>query len=171
MPREEPLGIGAGHRESALTFPENRAKKTCRVFSATLTRFRAFQFHDTSTSSFLRGRCRLTNNRYLQSNGGNLAAILLHLRDHHPHQELLRRVRFLGIVGSSGCGKSSLVKAGLLPALHAGFLLSSDVPWADVERFPNWVASRWFTVDMRPGAHPFRGLARGLLKSGLFQDR
>jgi WD40 repeat protein len=99
-------------------------------------------------------------------------SIIFFGRDRQVDQmlELLRRVRFLGVVGSSGCGKSSLVKAGLFPALHAGFLLSSDVPWSDPVRFPNWVASRWFTVDMRPGAHPFRGFARGLMDSGLLGD-
>jgi ABC-type transport system involved in cytochrome bd biosynthesis fused ATPase/permease subunit len=36
-------------------------------------------------------------------------------------KELLRRLRqtrFLAVVGTSGSGKSSLVQAGLLPALH-----------------------------------------------------
>ncbi len=32
--------------------------------------------------------------------------------------------RFLAIVGNSGCGKSSLVKAGLLSALDAGLISS-----------------------------------------------
>ena len=32
----------------------------------------------------------------------------------------LRRTRFLGVIGSSGCGKSSLVRAGLIPSLHGG---------------------------------------------------
>ena len=33
----------------------------------------------------------------------------------------LERSRFVAVLGSSGSGKSSLVKAGLLPALHGGF--------------------------------------------------
>src|SRR6516225_4359936 len=39
--------------------------------------------------------------------------------------EMLRQLedrRFLAVVGSSGCGKSSLVKAGLLAAIRRGFL-------------------------------------------------
>ena len=42
--------------------------------------------------------------------------------------ELLERLsqnRFLAVVGSSGCGKSSLVRAGLLSKLRAGLLTRS----------------------------------------------
>lgn len=35
--------------------------------------------------------------------------------------------RFLAVVGSSGSGKSSLVKSGLLPALHSGFTRLAEV--------------------------------------------
>lgn len=43
--------------------------------------------------------------------------------------ELLRRIqlhRILVVGGPSGSGKSSLIRAGLIPALHAGALLGSD---------------------------------------------
>jgi len=84
-------------------------------------------------------------------------------------KEKLRTVRFLGVVGSSGCGKSSLVRAGLFSALDSGFLVTRDLPWAS--RWPAWTASRWFVADMQPRAHPFRGLAQGLLQSGLLGER
>ena len=44
-----------------------------------------------------------------------------------------------GILGSSGVGKSSLLRAGVLPALSAGSLPGSE---------------RWRQVLLRPGAHP-----------------
>jgi WD40 repeat protein/serine/threonine protein kinase len=47
--------------------------------------------------------------------------------------------RFLAIVGPSGSGKSSLVNAGLIPALWRGELPGSE---------------RWFVVAMLPGSHP-----------------
>ena len=47
--------------------------------------------------------------------------------------------RFLAIVGPSGSGKSSLVKAGLLPALLQGKLNDND---------------KWYVVDMQPNDHP-----------------
>ena len=51
----------------------------------------------------------------------------------------------LGVVGPSGSGKSSVVRAGLLPALAGGVLPGSD---------------GWTQVVMRPGEHPLRELAR-----------
>jgi WD40 repeat protein len=49
----------------------------------------------------------------------------------------------LGVVGPSGSGKSSLVRAGLLPALAAGVLPGSDA---------------WPQLVVRPGEHPLREL-------------
>ncbi len=65
--------------------------------------------------------------------------------------ELLRRLedtRFLAVVGLSGSGKSSLVRAGLLPALHRGHLSGAG--------------SHWRVCVMRPGADPLGALARVL---------
>ncbi|MHB8627515.1 MAG: nSTAND1 domain-containing NTPase [Aggregatilineales bacterium] len=47
--------------------------------------------------------------------------------------------RFLAVIGPSGSGKSSLVKAGLIPALWKGALPGSE---------------RWFVAEMLPGAYP-----------------
>ncbi|HKF26452.1 MAG TPA: ATP-binding protein, partial [Candidatus Acidoferrum sp.] len=65
--------------------------------------------------------------------------------------ELLRRLddtRFLAVVGLSGSGKSSLVRAGLLPGLRRGHLCSAGSQWR-------------FSV-MRPGSDPLGALARAL---------
>ena len=53
----------------------------------------------------------------------------------------------VGILGSSGVGKSSLLRAGVLPALGAGSLPGSE---------------RWRQVLLRPGAHPNAELSRAL---------
>jgi WD40 repeat protein/DNA-binding SARP family transcriptional activator len=50
----------------------------------------------------------------------------------------------VGVVGPSGSGKSSLVRAGLLPALREGVLPGSD---------------RWRQLILRPGDHPMAELA------------
>ncbi len=47
--------------------------------------------------------------------------------------------RFLAVIGPSGSGKSSLVKAGLIPAIWRGELAGSE---------------KWFLVEMVPGARP-----------------
>ena len=51
----------------------------------------------------------------------------------------------LAVVGPSGSGKSSVVRAGLMPALAGGVLPGSE---------------RWTQAVIRPGAHPLRELHR-----------
>ena len=58
--------------------------------------------------------------------------------------------RFLAVVGPSGGGKSSVVRAGLVPAIRRGALGDPD---------------RWYVAEMFPGAAPDRG-ARGRAASG-----
>jgi hypothetical protein len=67
--------------------------------------------------------------------------------------EMMRKledVRFLAVVGFSGCGKSSLVKAGLLPAIRRGFLQGAE----------GWVV----VPPMKPGQDPYRRLASALAR-------
>jgi WD40 repeat protein/class 3 adenylate cyclase len=54
---------------------------------------------------------------------------------------------FIGIVGPSGSGKSSAVRAGLVPAVGAGVLPGSEP---------------WLRAIMRPGEHPMRSLDRAV---------
>jgi hypothetical protein len=56
-------------------------------------------------------------------------------------------LRFLAILGASGSGKSSLARAGLLPALRAGRLERSE---------------RWPIALARPGSEPLTALAAAL---------
>jgi len=65
----------------------------------------------------------------------------------------LRRRRFIAVVGTSGSGKSSLVRAGLFPALHGGFMAGAG--------------SRWFVATLRPGSAPVANLARALDAAGV----
>jgi DNA-binding SARP family transcriptional activator/ABC-type glycerol-3-phosphate transport system substrate-binding protein len=55
--------------------------------------------------------------------------------------------RFLAVVGPSGSGKSSVVRAGLVPALRRGAIAGSE---------------RWYVVDALPGPRPFRELETAL---------
>jgi WD40 repeat protein len=59
----------------------------------------------------------------------------------------LRRTRFLAVVGASGSGKSSLVRAGIIPQLRAGVLAGSD-------KSP--------VIIFSPGADPVTALAERL---------
>jgi len=59
----------------------------------------------------------------------------------------LRHTGLLAVVGPSGIGKSSVVRAGLVPALRTGALPSSET---------------WVSTHMTPGSDPFPGLQRAM---------
>ncbi|HEY2971779.1 MAG TPA: WD40 repeat domain-containing protein [Pyrinomonadaceae bacterium] len=68
----------------------------------------------------------------------------------------LSEMRFLAVVGTSGSGKSSLVKAGLLPALYGGMMSAG----------PDWRVALF-----RPKEDPIRELALALNHRRVFGDR
>ncbi len=68
--------------------------------------------------------------------------------------EKLYNERFIAVIGASGGGKSSLVRAGVLP-----FLYSSDV-MSDTD-------TRWRVAIFRPGNTPMQALADALCKAGV----
>lgn len=63
----------------------------------------------------------------------------------------LGRTRFLAVVGTSGSGKSSLVRAGLLPAMRGGLMAGAG--------------SSWRIAVIRPGHDPIGNLACTLAES------
>ena len=65
--------------------------------------------------------------------------------------ERLGETRFLAVVGPSGSGKSSVVRAGLLPALRRGALPGSE---------------RWFIAEMFPGRASAGGARGGAAAGG-----
>jgi len=65
--------------------------------------------------------------------------------------ELLRRLRvtrFLSVIGTSGSGKSSLVRSGLIPALYSGAMVKAGASWR--------------IAVLRPGENPIGQLAAAL---------
>ena len=63
----------------------------------------------------------------------------------------LRRSRFVAVIGSSGSGKSSLVRAGLVPGLRAGYFVEAGGDWR--------------VVVTRPGNAPIDNLGASLAHS------
>jgi energy-coupling factor transporter ATP-binding protein EcfA2 len=63
--------------------------------------------------------------------------------------ETLAETRFLAVLGSSGSGKSSLVRTGLLNAVERGAILDAG--------------SDWLIADFHPGMDPMRALAAALV--------
>lgn len=68
--------------------------------------------------------------------------------------DLLAEAYFVAVVGTSGSGKSSLVRAGLLPALRSGLMASAG--------------SNWRIAVMRPGGDPIENLALALNQTDVF---
>src|SRR2546423_5100517 len=71
--------------------------------------------------------------------------------------QLIRKLaatRFVAVVETSGSGKSSLVRAGLLPDLSSGFMSSAG--------------SHWRVCLMRPSNDPLGNLARALNATSVF---
>lgn len=101
--------------------------------------FKGLQYYTTADADRFFGRERLT------------ARLINRLQQVQPGQ-----ARFLAVVGASGSGKSSLVRAGLIPALRRGRRLpDGSLPPTDSA---GW-AIRLFT----PTAHPLEALASELL--------
>jgi len=68
----------------------------------------------------------------------------------------LRKNRFVAVVGTSGSGKSSLVRAGLMPELLSGTMASAG--------------SSWETTIMRPGGDPITNLAAAIVEADLYDS-
>lgn len=68
--------------------------------------------------------------------------LLNRLQEDNPYK------RFLAVVGPSGSGKSSLVKAGLIPSLRQGALTASN---------------QWYYDEIVPGTQPFTELENALV--------
>ncbi|MBV9417337.1 MAG: winged helix-turn-helix domain-containing protein [Solirubrobacterales bacterium] len=136
----EGLGLEPGRElrelEAAILAQDRALDVTARLATATsepsvpVCPFKGLAFFDHSDAEFFYGRERLIS-------------------------ELVARCAestMVGILGPSGIGKSSLLRAGLLPALSAGALPGS---------------AAWRQVVMRPGKHPEVELARALGGDGL----
>jgi len=73
--------------------------------------------------------------------------------------ELIRSLqhhRFVAVIGTSGSGKSSLVRAGLLSALYSGFMITTS--------------SNWRVALFRPGDDPIGEMARALNKPDVLRN-
>lgn len=95
--------------------------------------YKGLQYFDTADAALFFGRERLT------------AELVAYLRTH----------RCLIVVGASGSGKSSLVRAGVMPALQQEQPLLGDV-------LPPDCSMRWRRCIMTPTAHPLEELAAKL---------
>ena len=86
-------------------------------------------------------------------------ALLFFGRDVHIRDLLTKlenKQRFISVIGASGSGKSSLVRAGLIPALHRGALASAG--------------HRWQVHITKPGDAPLQHLVEKLTEDPRWVD-
>nr|MBP6315529.1 hypothetical protein [Chitinophagaceae bacterium] len=93
-----------------------------------------------------------SNNPYIGLRPFDVDESLLFFGRNNQTLELLQRLHqhhFVSVVGSSGSGKSSLIRAGLIPSLKAGYLMEDS--------------DQWLIVIMKPGRSPLYNLAEAIL--------
>jgi predicted ATPase len=87
--------LGRGHRETMLTVPEPLWGPEAAALVETLQGCRVFHFQDTSRVAPVKQRGYIADNRSLRSDAGNLAAVMLRLRDgdRGRYQRIVRTVK------------------------------------------------------------------------------
>jgi formylglycine-generating enzyme required for sulfatase activity/energy-coupling factor transporter ATP-binding protein EcfA2 len=122
-------------RLSGPLWPEDRTIDYANLPAPGEAPYKGLQYFDVSDAGLFFGRQALT------------ARLIAHLKEKN----------FLAVVGASGSGKSSLVRAGLMPALRSG------EPLADGTRPPQ-DSARWLVHIVTPTAHPLESLAASLTR-------
>ena len=87
------ISLNEGHKESFLLTNVIRQQKE-QMVGRLLSKCRIFQFHDTSMSANFRANCPIDNNRYLFSDGGNIASILYLLKNKKDYVNFYERIVF-----------------------------------------------------------------------------
>lgn len=87
--------LGRGHRETMLTVPEPLWRSEATALVEALRGCRVFHFHDTSRDAPVKQQGYTADNLALHADAGNLAAVLLRLRegDHVRYQRIVRTVK------------------------------------------------------------------------------
>lgn len=70
--------------------------------------------------------------------------------------QLLRDNRFVAVIGTSGSGKSSLVRCGLISELYGGSFLEAGADWE--------------VAVMNPGGGPFSQLSKSLVEADIYDS-
>lgn len=89
--------LGSGHRESALIDRSDAGDAPARAMRGLMQRCVVYQFHNTSPTSRMRGKWRVSDARYVKEDGANLAAVLLRLREreHECYRRIVATLRLI----------------------------------------------------------------------------
>jgi WD40 repeat protein/energy-coupling factor transporter ATP-binding protein EcfA2 len=134
-PAEETAALHEQIRTGSLPVPEDGLGLAPAEAAPVEPPFKGLQFFDVGDADLFFGREQLT------------AKLVGKLREQ----------RFVAVVGASGSGKSSLVRAGLVPAL------TGEEPLAD-GTLPPAGSQRWPVHIITPTAHPLEALAASLTR-------
>lgn len=119
----------ASRGSAQVTIPESTTLERLRQYSYTFCPYRGLEPFDTSHAAYFFGRKELTTELFQQ----------------------VQTSRVCTVLGSSGSGKTSLLKAGLMGRLQQqNSLLASTTPWA--------------VHYMTPGTTPFKRLAEAFIQ-------
>lgn len=88
--------LGSGQKESFLLTDE-ASHASERAIRAILSGCKTFQFHDTSSEAHIRNAAYIENNRFLMSDGGNIAAYLYMLKMKYEkyYKRIVDHVRYV----------------------------------------------------------------------------
>ena len=90
--------FGAGHQETKIKKAAEEGTPTiANTIKHLLNDCRVYHFHDTSSTTRVRQSCYKDDNRWLVSDGGNLAALLLRFREDHntAYQRIIKTIRLI----------------------------------------------------------------------------
>jgi len=88
--------LGAGHEETRIGQEADKGDATAKVFRHLLNRCRVYHFHDTSLTARVRQYGYVGDSRWLMPDAGNLAALLLRLREENGagvYQRIVSTIR------------------------------------------------------------------------------
>ena len=90
--------LASGQKESYL-LSEKAVHASEKIVCGILSNCKAFQFHDTSSTAYIRGTSKIENNRFLMSDGGNIASYLYMLKNKEKYRKyynrIVERIRFV----------------------------------------------------------------------------
>jgi predicted ATPase len=92
------LPLGAGHQETRIGEKADKGEPTAKVFRHLLNHCRVYHFHDTSATARVRQYCYVGDDRWLMPDAGNLAALLLRLRETNAGTSYKRIVTTLRMI-------------------------------------------------------------------------
>ncbi len=97
-PNPQMVSLGSGHEETRIGQEADKGGPTVRVFRRLLNNCRVYHFHDTSATARVRQYCYIGDNRWLMPDAGNLAALLLRLREENGgavYQRIVTTIRLI----------------------------------------------------------------------------